>query len=53
MRAPTNFGDGCREAMDLQKKGQLPAAAEACSETKERLVEKGQVLSDASIKTMI
>lgn len=53
MRALTNFGDGCREATDLQKKGQLPAAEEACSETKERLVEKEQVLSDALIKNMI
>lgn len=53
MRAPTNFEDGCREAMDLQKKGRLPAAEEVCSKTEQRLLEKRQVLSYALIKSMI
>lgn len=40
MRAPTDFEDGCREATDLQRKGQLPAAEEVCSGIKQRLGEK-------------
>lgn len=53
MRAPTNFEGGCREAMVLQRKGQLPAAAEVCSRTKQRPLDKRQVFLVALIKSKI